>query len=1461
MTYSKEYTLGLDIGTNSVGWAVLDQDNNLVKKFGHHFWGVRMFEASSDAKERRLNRCNRRRYQRRRERIELLRQLFEKEISKVDSDFFKRLDESFYDEEDSIIKNKNVLDGYLSNSEYNKKYGPTIWHLRKQLLENKDEKIDPRLLYLACHHIIKYRGNFLSQVAEFDVKDSSVLVNSLEAFNEAIRSQKDAYESILKEDQIDGVLKSLVEIENPNDELISKIENIINSKEIIINGEKIENRTKTDKKKNLVTLLNTKGTIIESLFVELLVNGTCNFGKMKIFNSFGEKPDVKIDFGVDNFDEFIQQAISDNPNEYNLFLAATSVKNIFERFYLKKLIGDNKYISFAMVQKFNKYKNDLSTLKRLFKKYLPNKYTEYFRELNDKYDNYVAYTGSTNYRSNKSNKQMKKTTKRISEDKFTTQLIKELNEIASIIQKECPENTKDLLLIDDIKERIGENDFLQRIRSKHNGALPYQLHEVELKQILSNQSKFYPFLSEGEPTTIEKIQLLLKFKRPYFIGPIAGHGDNKWAIFKEGKENERAYPWNFEDIIDFDASATEFIRRMQNKCTYLKGDEDYCLPKYSIIYQAYNVFNFVNKIKVNGGDIDKDTKEKVLDLFLKNKTVTPKRIAKTIDPINQDGVLITDCNVSLSSFVTFNFVPEFAGKVGENIDLIEEIIESITLFEDKTMLEKRIKETFKKYNFEVSEDSLKKIKGFNFKGYGRLSKRLLLGIPFYNVKTGESYNSLMDALHSTTYNFMQIFNAEELTFQKEIEEYNKENSSLYKLDDSEENFDDYVKNNLMISPIWMRPFIQAYKIIQEVEKILGQKISYFAIECTREEDIKNKKQRTIQRKDKISQLLNSVKELKDELSFNSINLSKLKNELKDKENLNEDKLFLYFQQCGKDMYTLEDIDLNDLNSYDIDHIYPQSLLKDDSISNRVLTKRSVNNYKQNILLPTLAQRGFLPKKAYKFYEFLYKNEFISKKKYERLTEKEVDEVAINDFVARQKTATDQAVKALIEALKTFKGIDITHIIYSKASIVSDFRKTNNIYKSREANNFHHAHDAYLNAFLGKTVQFYFNAIGTFFNKDYKPDDFFEGDKDDAQYTRNISKILGPKIRRLATDYSIVWNGLKDIDKIKRTIQTNFDIRETRHTFRKNVFISQVTNGGKNGKANVPIKSKTPNGNDFEMTKYGGYGSPAYMYMQIFECIDKKGNISYRLIPINKLYFVDKNTYLKERLPKNCSFKCVNDDLMINFNSIFEVGKKAYRITGASGDQFLVLNNKERIFKSSVYNAIYTIIKMNNRLNDKRIPEESKRYFIKENNELCSVIYENKEDKNRKFLLRTSQLKAVYKDLISKTSLECYQYESIKNAFDNISTRIETLNLDSEEGFKILFNAVISMISVLKVNERNSINLTKLYSKEELETFKHNKIKISANAAVLTSGSELKQGTKIYSYSPTGFYRKLLFEVK
>ena len=49
----KPYYIGLDIGTNSVGWAVSNMDYTIPKYRGNAMWGIRLFEESDTSEKRR----------------------------------------------------------------------------------------------------------------------------------------------------------------------------------------------------------------------------------------------------------------------------------------------------------------------------------------------------------------------------------------------------------------------------------------------------------------------------------------------------------------------------------------------------------------------------------------------------------------------------------------------------------------------------------------------------------------------------------------------------------------------------------------------------------------------------------------------------------------------------------------------------------------------------------------------------------------------------------------------------------------------------------------------------------------------------------------------------------------------------------------------------------------------------------------------------------------------------------------------------------------------------------------------------------------------------------------------------------------------------------------------------------------------------------------------------------------
>ena len=202
----KEYYLGLDIGTDSVGWAVTDKEYNLIKVCGKSLWGIRLFDAAKTAAERRGFRSVRRRNLRKTQRIQLLQELFAEEMCKVDPGFFQRLKDSQLLEEDKHEKQTYALFSgkEYSDIQYHRDY-PTIYHLRKALIKY-DKAYDIRLVYLAIHHILKHRGHFLFNVN--DIENITSFKTTFETFEQCLKDELEIeleYDSI---DKVEEVLKN-----------------------------------------------------------------------------------------------------------------------------------------------------------------------------------------------------------------------------------------------------------------------------------------------------------------------------------------------------------------------------------------------------------------------------------------------------------------------------------------------------------------------------------------------------------------------------------------------------------------------------------------------------------------------------------------------------------------------------------------------------------------------------------------------------------------------------------------------------------------------------------------------------------------------------------------------------------------------------------------------------------------------------------------------------------------------------------------------------------------------------------------------------------------------------------------------------------------------------------------------------------------------------------------------------
>ena len=204
---NKNYYLGLDMGTSSVGWAVTDQNYQLLRKKGKDMWGIREFDEANSAADRRSHRIDRRRRQRQTARIGLLKEYFADAIMAVDENFFIRLENSkyFLEDKDQKLHSKNGIfdDDNYKDVDYYREY-PTIFHLRKALLDLKGEGTvyDVRLVYLALLNMFKHRGHFLLSTENEELNTEQIDI----AYQELIELVNRDYELGLECKPLEGVI-------------------------------------------------------------------------------------------------------------------------------------------------------------------------------------------------------------------------------------------------------------------------------------------------------------------------------------------------------------------------------------------------------------------------------------------------------------------------------------------------------------------------------------------------------------------------------------------------------------------------------------------------------------------------------------------------------------------------------------------------------------------------------------------------------------------------------------------------------------------------------------------------------------------------------------------------------------------------------------------------------------------------------------------------------------------------------------------------------------------------------------------------------------------------------------------------------------------------------------------------------------------------------------------------------
>lgn len=514
-----------------------------------------------------------------------------------------------------------------------------------------------------------------------------------------------------------------------------------------------------------------------------------------------------------------------------------------------------------------------------------------------------------------------------------------------------------------------------------------------------------------------------------------------------------------------------------------------------------------------------------------------------------------------------------------------------------------------------------------------------------------------------------------------------------------------------------------------------------------------KKQRTTPRRKKMDDLYKSIKNdtYFDSSLMNEDNINK-------NNKLDDDRLYLYLTQNGRCMYTGKPLDINLLSIYHIDHIIPQSIIKDDSLTNRVLVTAKSNMDKSNSLV---CAREDIPQNAKVLWESLFRVKLISKKKYYNLLKTVFTESDYRGFINRQLVETRQISKYVMNLFKDYNYTN--HVVSVKAELSTLYRQANDLFKIRDLNDLHHAHDAYIACVVGRHI---FDRQNKYLWSQYLQE------SEDLRFGFIIGGLL--EDRQLA-------------DKVEKVLQY------------KNIFVTKKLeeNSGESqgGFWNSTIYSKdnnkqknkiSLNNKSVDTTKYGYYSAENKAYsVAVYYKIGRKEYKKIIGIPVQIACLIrdnkkDLTTYLKESL-KSDDVKIVKNKIFNN--QLYEQDSSKYLIASASeihtADQLRI----EKKYYRMLYRAA------NNKITEKDIPLLTEFYYyftekIRDHYVKYQGIYKKLIDLKDNFIkLDLEEMCIVINNLLKVTKSGASQGDLSKLKYTN---RCGRLNMQSINYDKIHF---------------------------------------------------------------------------
>ena len=492
------------------------------------------------------------------------------------------------------------------------------------------------------------------------------------------------------------------------------------------------------------------------------------------------------------------------------------------------------------------------------------------------------------------------------------------------------------------------------------------------------------------------------------------------------------------------------------------------------------------------------------------------------------------------------------------------------------------------------------------------------------------------------------------------------------------------------------------------------------------------------------------------------------------------------------MYTGKKIDLGELfdnNKYDIDHIYPQSKVKDGSFNNIVLVTKASNEMKADVF-PLKSK--FQTKENKIFWSFLVEKKLITEEKYNRLVRtEEFSDDELTGFIKRQFGETSQTIKVMSNILGELNPK--TTVCYSKSENVSSFRQNfgkikegnrksgNNekLIRVQEINDYHRAKDAYLNIVVGNVydVKFTQNVYN-----------FIKNKKDVRKYSLN--SLFYTDVKNANT---VAWEMDKTVYVVEKTMNNNNILITRRAVEQKGALYDATIYKAKiaaKAKEGTYYPLKTTDSKIKDVSKYGGFTKVKIAYYSIFEyTLDgKKGKQKItRIVPIP--IYISQNIKDDKALLEYAQTRLPGKDLKIKYRklcigSLVKINNFNYYIGGKTNNNFT--------FDSAV----------------QVILDKDSESYIKE---LAKYLNWKKENKDGKLWESITEDKNIqlYDSLVKKMNTGIFIRKTPNKYTELLTLEVKNkfINIDIDEQVKLLLEILNLLTNKKSTSKLNEIGIT------------------------------------------------------